>query len=417
MNLIFLTKQTGFLGPFASIMGVILNAIYELISVVGIHNIAICIVLFTFVIRTLMLPLTIKQQKFSKLSSRMNPELTRLQEKYKDKKDPESQRKYSMELGAVYQKYGTSPMSGCLPMLITIPILYALYRVIYKVPAYINDINDLYSTIAIAVQGIEGYTAAIVEFVKNCGVSVNINDFKEEALTVEHLIDIFTVFNTENWNTFFETEAFGVLSNASVNGLALTDVTSQIIQANSFIAGLNILDIPGFSFPGIIVPLVATALYFAQNKMMTAGVDRSKDIDNPMAQSLNTMNTVMPIMSGIFCAFMPIGVGIYWIAGSVYQIIQQFFINRYMDKIGVDEMIEKNIAKENEKYGIEKGNKMASVAKTTTKSIDNNTSSKNKSSQSTKKKNGGSDYKRREVSYSASNISAIANILKDDEEE
>ena len=65
MNLIFLTRVSGILRPFAWVMGMILNAIYKMVAVMGIQNIALCIVVFTIVVKMLMLPLTIKQQKFA----------------------------------------------------------------------------------------------------------------------------------------------------------------------------------------------------------------------------------------------------------------------------------------------------------------------------------------------------------------
>ena len=68
--LMVLTTVSGILKPIAFILGLILNGIYELMSLIGVHNLAICIILFTIVTRMLMLPLTIKQQKFSKLSAK-----------------------------------------------------------------------------------------------------------------------------------------------------------------------------------------------------------------------------------------------------------------------------------------------------------------------------------------------------------
>ena len=97
MLLTLLTKETGILQPIAFIMGEILNGIYEFLSLFGIHNIAICIVVFTIVTRMLMLPLTIKQQKTGKLTSRMSPELTEISNRYKGKKDEASQRKMQAE--------------------------------------------------------------------------------------------------------------------------------------------------------------------------------------------------------------------------------------------------------------------------------------------------------------------------------
>jgi YidC/Oxa1 family membrane protein insertase len=145
--------------------------------------------------------------------------------------------------------------------------------------------------------------------------------------------------------------------------------------------------------------------------MMTAAPTRNDN--TPGADTMKTMNTVMPVVSGIFCIFMPIGVGIYWIASSITQIGQQFFINRYFDKVDMDEIIAKNVEKSNkrkEKLGVVSGNKMASVAKTSTKVID----AKPEAAQSSKaiaKKPEASNYKKSEVSYKAGSIAANANIL------
>ncbi len=415
----FLTQQGGILKPFAWIMGKILNAIYELVSLVGIHNIAICIVIFTLVIKMLMLPLTIKQQKFSKLSSKMNPELTRIQEKYKGKKDEASVRKQQMEIQEVYDKYGTNPIGGCLPLLITFPILFALIRVIYAVPAYINDVRDLYLGIANVVQGVEGYSTLINDFITNNQIVLQIK-FSEDPISAIHLVDVFSNFNMFNWSNFFEIEQFAAIQNVvtNIDGLTVNEVVSQIEHINSFILGMNILDRPGWQFPGILIPIIATVFYYLQSKLAMSS-NAGSTVDNPGMQTMKMMNTVMPIISGVFCVFIPIGVGIYWIAGSALQVLQQIFINRYMDKIDVDELIEKSVAKSNKrkaKMGIETGTKMASVAKTSTKGID----TKNTYEQPLKKptpptsgKKGGENYKRREVSYSASNIAANANILKD----
>ena len=134
MNVILTTYQGAILGPIARVLGYILQALYALLANFGIENTGICMILFTFLVNGLMMPMQIKQQKFSKMSMIMNPEIQAIQKKYKNKKDQASQQKMSLETQAVYQKYGVSPASGCLPMLITFPILFALYRVIYNIP-------------------------------------------------------------------------------------------------------------------------------------------------------------------------------------------------------------------------------------------------------------------------------------------
>ena len=143
-NLILATQTGGILKPFAWILGKILEIIYDLFSTMGIYNIGFCIILFTIVVRMLMLPMQIKQQKFSKLNSVMTPEIQKIQKKYQGKKDQQSQLAQQEEIKAVYDKYGTSPTGSCLQLLIQMPILFALYRVIMNVPAYVKPVKDLY---------------------------------------------------------------------------------------------------------------------------------------------------------------------------------------------------------------------------------------------------------------------------------
>ena len=124
MKTTVLTKSNVFIiGPVATLLGFIINALYLFLSgAFNIQNIGLCIILFTIVINVLMLPLTIKQQKSSKLTQVMNPELQAIAKKYKNKKDQASMMKMQEEQQAVYAKYGISPMGSCLPMLI--PVSY-----------------------------------------------------------------------------------------------------------------------------------------------------------------------------------------------------------------------------------------------------------------------------------------------------
>ncbi len=407
---IFLTQSGGILGPIETILGWILNAIYEFLNLFGIQNVAIVIILFTFIVRGLMIPLTIKQQKFSKMSSIMNPEITKIQAKYKGKKDEASLRKQQAETQAVYQKYGASPTAGCLPMLITLPIMFALYRVIYNIPAYVNDINNMYSNIAEAIRGSSGYLDIMVEMASKVGVKTSsFNEIAGEGIiSVNHLIDILNKFRSAEWNEL--KEQFPTL-------LQIIDSNyANIYNVNRFLGGLNIMDPPGYSFPGILVPIIAAGLQFIQGKQ-TQALNPS-DKDNPMGSTMNAMNTVMPIMSGVFCIMLPIGVGLYWVAGSLFAIIQQFVINKYMDKVDVETLIEKNVMKANKrksKLGIDPNASMEELAKKQTRSIEASVESKDISTtsyaNSVKKNYEPSNYKKSNVSYKAGSIAANAHLL------
>lgn len=109
-----ITKTNTFIiGPVATLLGFIMNAIFIFLSsVFHVENIGLCIILFTIIIYGIMTPLTYKQQKFSKLSAKMNPELQKIQKKYKGKQDQASMMKMNEETKEVYAKYGVPPQEA-----------------------------------------------------------------------------------------------------------------------------------------------------------------------------------------------------------------------------------------------------------------------------------------------------------------
>lgn len=400
----FLTKSTGVLGPIAYILGLIMNGIYEFFHFFGIQNIALSIFVFTFIVKTLMLPLTIKQQKFTKLSSRMNPELQKIQAKYKGKKDEASIKKMQAEQQAVYHKYGASPTSGCLPILITIPIMFALYSVINNIPAYVTDVRDYYETIANVVQDQKGYVGTLTTMSK--GLRVKANDLTD----INNVINVLGQFSTEQWDKL--ASAF-----PNIKGM-LSETLPNIQKANNFM-GLNITNPPGWKFPAILIPILAMVLQFIQGKQIQVK-NKDADKDNPAAQAMNSMNVVMPIMSGFFCVTFPIGVGLYWIATSVYTIIQQFFVNKYMDRIDVDELIEKSAKKASKKRIKMGGASLQELANKQTKTIDSYKANIEKNQEKKEDTNQiNSEIDKSEKSENNSNttnspnsISEIANLLR-----
>ena len=430
MQIVFLTQVSGVLKPIAWVLGAILNAIYNFISLFGIENIALCIILFTFVVKMLMLPLTIKQQKFTKLSSKMNPELTKIQQKYKGKKDEESLHRQQAETQAVYAKYGASPMGGCLPLLISLPIMFALYRIIYAIPAYVTDVGNLYGTVADKLQSSTGYKDSLLTFMSEnslvishvSGCSSDVVDLTiYETVPREYIIDLFTKFNPTNWDSFFNYSAFDSLKTATVTGFeglsTVPDVVDKIKSINSLF-GLSILDTPKWNSVSVVIPILAVVSQFIQGKLQTAVNTGKKASDDPAQQTSKMMSTIMPIMSGAFCLMLPIGVGVYWIASAVFTIIQTLFINKYLDKVNVDDMLEKNKEKnkkKQEKLGVSYNNKMAEVAKTKGLNYNNSSdgfdNSEYKKNSGKKVKKAGADYQRSTVSYSSSSISANANLL------
>ncbi len=364
MSVILTTYQGAILGPVARLLGYILQALYALLSNFGIENAGICIILFTFIVNALMLPLQIKQQKFAKMSSIMNPELTEIQKKYKNKKDQASQQKMSLETQALYQKYGVSPASGCLPMFITFPILLALYRVVYNIPAYVPQVQEIYIDLAEKIQTAGVTVEQLSKMVtSNTYVINNAVQAAKESSNISYFIDVLGQFNAAAWEQLVNT--------CPALESTIMSVAEKSRQINSFL-GLNLADTPAIRNVSVIIPILSTITQIISFKISMAGNPQTTDTDNPTAASMKMMNNVMPIMTGLMCFMFPIGAGIYWIAGNVFRIFQSLGINIYFNRMDMDAEVAKNVEKSKKRYeklGVDPNTAMKDIAQKRTSSI------------------------------------------------
>ena len=336
-----LTKAGSILGPIATVLGYVMDILFRFTSSFGVFNVGLCIILFTIVMKTLMIPLTIKQQKTTKLMSVMNPEIQAIQKKYKGKSDQESMQRQNVEIQAVYEKYGTSMTGGCLPLLIQMPMRLALYRVIYNIPAYVPSVRVYFDNVVTPLMGQADYAQKLQEITNiatACGGKLDKFDFTN----ANRLVDMLYKFSTSQWG---ELQALFP---------AISDVIGQnaaVVERMNTFLGLNMAEAPGWvpSFAWIIPVLAAVSQWFSTKLMSGNQPSTSADAENPMAQSMKTMTTTMPLFSAFICITMPAGLGIYWIATSVVTIIQQLIVNAYMDKVNIDDMIAKNLEKVNKK--------------------------------------------------------------------
>lgn len=416
MNVILTTYQGAILGPIARVLGYILQALYALLANFGIENTGICMILFTFLVNGLMMPMQIKQQKFSKMSMIMNPEIQAIQKKYKNKKDQASQQKMSLETQAVYQKYGVSPASGCLPMLITFPILFALYRVIYNIPAYVPQVYDVYSGIAQQIKSAGVSVEQLSKMVSSSTyVVTNAVSAAKNSDNISYFVDVLGQFNTNAWTQ--------LAAKCPDLKTAIMEVAEKSKHINTFL-GLNIADTPVIKSVSVIIPILSVVTQILSTKISMAGTQQPDASDNPTAQSMKTMNNVMPFITGLMCFMFPIGVGIYWVAGNVFRIFQGIGINVYFSKIDMDAEMAKNVEKNKkrmEKMGLDPNTTMQDIAKQRTSSINNKTtqakssnknSGINKNANTVSKKdspnNGGNK------NYKKGSIAAYANMLARD---
>ena len=343
MDFLVATKVGGFLGPFAEILGLIMEGIFRFTSMFGVMNIGVCIILFTPIVKIVMFPLTVKQQKFSKMNAVMQPELQAIQKKYKGKSDQESMMKMNVETKAVYEKYGVSMTGGCLQLVIQLPILLALYQVIYHIPAYVSSVGNVFYGIAESLLGtVGGNLQTLAEqlstFATEHSVSMAmISNFTAEPTNAK-IVDFLYKLNPAQWQLL--QDQYHVIDTSSIE---------LIERMNSFL-GINLATTPWQGFtPNIawLIPIIAGLSQWYSTRLMSSSQNLSDD--NPSASMMKQMNIMMPLMSVFFCFTLPTGIGIYWIAQSVFMIIQQWIINRHLANIDIDEMVKKNVEKANAK--------------------------------------------------------------------
>lgn len=334
MDFLVLTKSGGFFGFITDALGFVMDKIFSFLELIGMPNIGLSIVLFTILMYVILMPLTYKQQKFTKVQSLMSPEINALNKKYKNKNDQASMLKKQEEMKAIYSKYGVSTAGGCLVSLIQLPILFSLYGVIQNIPAYITPIYDIYNKVAEKIMAVDGAGAVMTSLIDS--QSIRVSNFAIE--NGGKVIDVLYRLKGEGWDSLksaFESspEVINAINNAQ----------PELSKVNSIIGGLNVVDTPVANgiWPGIIIVILAGLTQFISIKVSSSN-NSAATADNPMAGSMKTMMYTMPIISLVMAWTLQTGLGIYWIASAVVRTLIAVIQNKIIDIRGIDKIIEKN---------------------------------------------------------------------------
>ena len=386
MSNILLTQYQGmFIGPIEKILGYLMEGIFYVLDMIGIHNSGLSIILFTIVIYLCLTPLTYKQQKFSKLQAKMSPEIQAIQAKYKNKKDNDSMMAMNQETQAVYAKYGVSASGSCIQLIIQMPILLALYRVINVIPAYVASVKEVFFPFVDKLIAQKG-SAEFIQNFANAGMYAK--QFENEnfiggvtSYIQNTYIDVLNRASTADWLSL-KTQYPSLSSDVDMT-------LSALDKYNNFL-GLNISNSPSFIIKdafsngayllvigAILIPVLAAATQWINTKLMPTQANSGNEQADQMAAQMKMMNTMMPLMSAVFCFTLPAGMGIYWIAGAVIRSIQQVILNKHIDKMDINAVIEKNkdkAAKKMEKKKVQT-EKMQQYANINTRSINVNKTS------------------------------------------
>lgn len=392
MSDILLTAYPGsILGPIAKLLGMLMDWIYSGISdITGgrVESVVLSIVIITIIIYMCLLPLTIKQQKFSKLSQKMQPEMQAIQAKYKNKKDQASMMAMQEETQLLYQKYGISPMGSCVQMLIQMPILFALYRVFYNIPAYLSGVKGSFTGLVDSIQQTSGYQNTLVSLMEKYNVvtSSGLNasnaasklaDASGDTLS-NYIIDILYKLPSKGWDALMDGKFFDGIQSA-------VEKTHDALLHFNYFLGLNISDTPWYIIKSnftdkpdkwllfVILALLIPVLSYLTQMLNIKLMPQATNGNDQVANQMKMMNLMMPLMSLFICFTVPVGLGIYWICSALVRGIQQFFVNRHIENLDLEAVMAKNeekAKKKREKMGLSE-DYIKKAAQIKTKSIDN----------------------------------------------
>lgn len=281
---------------FANIFGYVLNFIYNFIG-----NYGLAIIIFSIVIKIIMIPISIKQHKTLKKSTKIQAKMKEIQFKYKN--DPQKLNEATMQL---YKSENMSPFSGCLSAIVQIILLFAVFYLVRSPLTYMKKID---------VGTIEKYTTIM----QQNNLSTN-TSYPE----IELIKEIDNIKNLKN-NSNQETEE-------------IKDEELDSLYINMDFLGLNLAQVPTKSsdWKAYIIPIlyvIVSVIAMRITNTMTPKVKKEEGKDNeddfdPMAQMNKNMSLMFPIMYLAVALIAPLGLALYWLTNSLLMIIEKLMLNK-----------------------------------------------------------------------------------------
>lgn len=323
-------RQPGkIVGPFADLMGKVYNLLFELLhSNTSAGSLGLAIIIFTLIVKLILFPLMVKQQKSSFKMQALQPELMKIRKKYEGKTDQMSQQRMAFEMQEFQKKNGVSMVSGCLPMLIQLPILYALFYLFQNAYVYVDVIGHNYTDIANAIVNIpvslrmevfQPFAREFANAYKNVAIikdGIDMGQVNEVVMLVNYL-------KPDDWNV--------ILQNLGDAGNSLVPLLATKSSIETFLT-IPLVSKAGLHFPGIIIPIAAGITTWLQSKIMMMMNPQNSDSGNPAAAMTKSMLYTMPIMMGVFAINMPAGLGLYWTISNLFGILQQVILSKHYKK-------------------------------------------------------------------------------------
>ena len=267
----------------ANIFGYLLNFLYNLLN-----NYGLAIIIFSILVKLILLPLTLKQQKTMEKTNKIQDEMKALQFKYKN--DPEKLNKEMMDM---YKRENMSPFSGCLSSIVQLILILAVFYLVRSPLTYMKKVD---------VNLINDYTNQL------------------ETKTNYPEVQIVKEFGNENEAVYINMDFLG-LDLSSVPSSNLTDFKTLIIP-----------------FLYVISSVVSTKLTMNMQKDKNASIkeqEKDKKEESPeemMQNTTKTMSYMMPVMAFSISLVAPLGLALYWLMSNVLMIVERICINKFMTK-------------------------------------------------------------------------------------
>lgn len=358
------TPPGAIMGPIASVFGAAINFLFDIVYSIGPANsLGIAIVLMTIIFRFLMFPLSIKQQKAAIKMRELKPELDKIKAKYGNTKDPELMRKSQQEQSALMTKHGANPLSGCLPVLIQMPLFIALNIVMRQASLYITTLRNMYESLAAALleipsligtydnRGIiwdlaegripglgpivpEAWTANLENLAASLRARGVFYEMSADQLRAEiaayggdiivlgfpeDLARVINRFSPADWEMVYEYIPAAYLP--EIQGMVY-----ELSRIETFL-GVSIVDPSGWGWPGIVIPiLTGVSMLISTWLMQQRTFDPNADERTRMTQKM--MLFVMPAMMAFFTVNLVAAVGVFWTTSQIFQIITDFIMQK-----------------------------------------------------------------------------------------
>lgn len=301
------------MGSISSLFGYILNFIYELVK-----NYGLAIIIFSIILKIILLPLSIKQQKTMKKTAKVQEKMKELQEKYKN-----DQMKLNQEMMDLYKRENLSPFSGCLTSIIQIVLLFAMFGLVRSPLTYMKKVDN----------NVLGEVQRYIQTQENIGVSQSYPQISIVKYVSDNKDKIIEISKEENQEEKDQINLNDLYINMNFFGLDLSNIPQENWN-NPTVFIIPVL----YVLTSIISMKITTKMTSANNKdndLIEVKKEENKEKEpdaQEMTEQMNkSMSWFMPIMAVSISLIAPLGLALYWLVNNVLMIAERLIINKFLE--------------------------------------------------------------------------------------